>query len=294
MYGSAVNVVASITRQTVPLPGGDILIDSGFSIEAITATDVVFAAAALVGGFVLSRITKRALIRFFRGLDGVPLDTGVMIARIVGYVILLIGLMVGLEALGFSWGPLGGLLILALIVLVFTAKPMLEDLGAGLVLQVRHPFGNGDLVDVDDECGVVVDVNSRTVILQTIDGRSVHVPSRRVLNSAIHNMSIEGSRLTTFVAGVEYSTDLDRARTIAVDAMSSAAGVHSEPPPEALVEEFSNSTINISCRLWHGSDQLSEYRARDEAMRAVKRAFDANGVVIAFPQRVLWRAGDGD
>lgn len=294
MSGAPANLVASISLQTVPLPGGDILIDSGFNLEAITATDIIFAAAALVGGFILSRVAKRGLIRFFRDMDGVPVDTGVMIARIVGYVILLIGLMVGLEALGFSWGPLGGLLILALIVLVFTAKPMLEDLGSGLVLQVRQPFEKGHLVDVDDECGVVVDVNSRTVILQTIDGRCVHIPSRRVLNAAIHNLTIEGARLSTFVAGVEYATDLDQAREIAVEAMANAAGVHSEPPPEALVEEFSDSTINISCRIWHDADQLSEYRARDEAMRSVKRAFNEHGVVIAFPQRVLWRGDGGD
>jgi small-conductance mechanosensitive channel len=223
-----------------------------------------------------------------------PTGAGVMIARFVGYVIALIGLFVAIEALGFSWGPLGSLLILTLVVLFFAAKPLLEDLGAGLVLQVRQPFANGDFVDLGDQRGQIVEVNARTVMMRTIDGRRIHLPSRTVLNSAIVNLTDEGRRLTNFVAGVEYATDLDRARALAVEAMTTAPGVLDDPPPEALVEEFADSTINISCRFWHEPDLMSELRAQDEAMRAVKRTFNANGIVIAFPQRVLWRADEGE
>lgn len=282
------SLAVSIIRQIPPIPDR-FDVSNGFDVQSVSAIDAIFAAAALVVGFILSRLSKQALLRFFRGVDGVPDDTGRMVARVVGYVVFLIGLFVALESLGFSWGPLGSLLILALIVLFFTAKPLLEDLGAGLLLQVRQPFSRDDLVQVADEVGLVVEIDSRTVVLHTIDGRRIHIPSRTVLNSAIINMTVESRRLTSFVAGVDYTTDLDRARSVAVDAMVGSPGVHPEPPPEALVEEFADSTINISCRFWHDPDLMSELRARDEAMRAVKRAFEAHGVVIAFPQRVLWR-----
>ena len=61
-----------------------------------------------------------------------------------------------------------------------------------------------------------------------------------------------------------------------------------EPAPRAYVEEFADSTINIACRVWHEPDILAEWEARSEAMRAVKRALDANDITIAFPQRVVW------
>ncbi len=284
-------LAAAITRQAVPI-ADSLDITNSFDVEAVSAFDLLFAGAALVGGFILSRMAKRALLRFFRSVDAVPDDTGRLVARITGYLVFLIGLFVAIESLGFSWGPLGSLLLLALIVLFFTARPLLEDLGAGLLLQIRQPFTHGDLVNVAGELGVVDKIDSRTVVLQTIDGRRVHLPSRSVLSSAIVNLTVERERLTTFVAGVEYSTDLDRARSIAVDAMAGAQGVRADPPPEALVEEFADSTINISCRFWHDPDLMSELRVRDAAMRAVKRAFDANGIVIAFPQRVLWRTGE--
>jgi small-conductance mechanosensitive channel len=45
--------------------------------------------------------------------------------------------------------------------------------------------------------------------------------------------------------------------------------------PECLVgrvERFADSTINIACRFWHQPEIQAEWAARDEAMRAVKRA----------------------
>ncbi|MDH3755144.1 MAG: mechanosensitive ion channel family protein [Acidimicrobiia bacterium] len=287
------NIVPILPRQVVPVPVPDELsISNSFNIESVTRIDAIVAVVALVAGFVLSRLVKHGLNRYFRRLEGMPDDAGRLIAQICAIVVLLIGLMVALESLGFSWGLLGGLLILTLVVAAFTAKPLLEDLGAGLILQVRRPFTLGDTVRLNDEDGVAAEIDSRTVVLRTIDGRRVHLPSRSVLNSTITNLSTEGRRLSEFVAGVAYDTDLDHAQKIAVDAMSMAPGVLEDPPAEALVGDFADSTIDLACRFWHAPDVPVELRARDEAMRAVKRAFDANGIEIAFPQRVLWHADD--
>ena len=276
--------------RLTPVP--DIEISQGFDASSVTGLDIAFAAIALVTGFVVAGIAKRALRRFFRGVEGLPEDTGRIIARLTGYVIVLIGLMVALEMLGFAWGPLGGLLLLVLVVVVLAAKPLIEDLGAGLTLQIRRPFVIGDLVEAGDVQGVVAEINARTVVLMTIDGRKVLLPSRSVLQSPITNLTVEAHRLTVLEVGVAYGTDLDRACAVAVEAMATGDLVLADPPPEALVEEFGDSSIGISCRFWHAPDVMSELRARDEAARAVKRAFDAAGIVIAFPQRVVWNAGE--
>ena len=114
----------------------------------------------------------------------------------------------------------------------------------------------------------------------------------RVLDSPITNLTVEAHRLTEFEVGVAYGTDLDRACAVAVEAMVSADLVLADPPPEALVEDFGDSSIAIACRYWHAPDVMSELRSRDQATRAVKRSFDAAGIVIAFPQRVVWNAGE--
>ena len=277
--------------QTVPVPIDISVIADGFDLSAITAADLIFAGIALVSGVVLGQLAKRALRRLL-DIDGLPEMAGDLIARIVGYVIGFLGLVVAIEALGFSLGPVGSIIILVVVGLVFAAKPLLQDLGAGLILQIRHPFLIGDQVVIGEQRGQVDQVTARTVRILSVDGRWVHIPNRTVLDGTITNLVSHGLRMSTFTAGVEYATDLDFARDVIVEAISATSTAAAEPGPAAFVEEFADSTITIACRFWHEPDIESEWAARDESMRAVKRAFDERGITIAFPQRVLWRADE--
>ena len=66
-----------------------------------------------------------------------------------------------------------------------------------------------------------------------------------------------------------------------------------QPPVEAWVTEFGDSTINVAVRFWHASDMPSFWRVRDAVAQDAKKALDAAGITIAFPQRVLsWRPPD--
>jgi small conductance mechanosensitive channel len=280
-----------IAQSPNPLPVDIGVIADNFDVSTVTSSDLVVAAIAVLAGVLLSFVAKKALRRTLNGIDGMPLLAGDVIARIVSYVILTFGIVVALEALGISFGLVGSALLLLMVLVVLAAKPLLQDLGAGLIIQIRRPFGITDQVLIDGIEGAIDEVSARTVRIITVDGKRVHFPNRGVLEGAITNLTVEGQRMTTFVVGAAYDTDLDQAREVIVAAMQSADAVLSDPSPQAFVDEFSDSTINIACRFWHAPEIQAEWVARDEAMRAVKRGLDTNGITIAFPQRVVWVGG---
>ena len=70
--------------------------------------------------------------------------------------------------------------------------------------------------------------------------------------------------------------------------VTNTPGVLAEPAPTVLVDEFADSTINLRCWIW--VEPLERWTVKDEAMRDTKRALDASGITIAFPQRVLHTA----
>jgi small conductance mechanosensitive channel len=280
-----------VAQSPVPLPVDIGVIADEFDLSTITTGDLIFAAVALVSSIILAMVAKRALRRILNGIDDMPVLAGDVVAKIVSYVIMTFGVVFALEALGFSLGLLGSLLLLLIVMVALAARPLLQDLGAGLIIQLRRPFRMGDQVSIDEVEGQIDEVSARTVRIITIDGMRVHFPNRKVLEGAITNLTTEGQRLTTFTVGAAYDTDLDLAREVIVTAMESASTVLSSPAPEAFVQEFGDSTINIACRFWHAPEIQAEWVARDEAMRAVKRALDASGITIAFPQRVVWAGG---
>jgi small conductance mechanosensitive channel len=281
----------AIIAQTQLVPTTDIgVITDEFDLSTITTSDGIFATVALLSSILLAYVAKRVLRRVLNDIDGMPVLAGDVIARIVSYVILTLGVVMALEALGFSFGLVGSVFLLLIILVVLAAKPLLQDLGAGLIIQLRRPFHVGDQVVIHEVEGNIDEVSARTVRIMTVDGRRVHFPNRAVLEGAITNLTSEGRRLSTFIVGAAYDTDLEQAREVIVTALGTAAAVLAEPRPDAYVQEFAESTINIACRFWHEPQIQAEWAARDEAMRAVKRALDEHGITIALPQRVLWNA----
>ena len=171
-------------------------------------------------------------------------------------------------------------------------RDRLEAFGAGVTLQARAPFEPGDLVQLRDERGVVVEVNSRVVVIDAADGRRLFIPNQQVLREPIENLTHRAVRMSALDLDVTYATDLDEAARIAVDSLDGLDSVRSMPSPVAEVTSVEASASRSRLRCWHKSDLLSEWTAVDEAARAVHRAFAVHGIEFAFPQTTLWWGDD--
>ena len=266
---------------------------STFLPQHITLGDwlraITIVAVSVVVAVAVRKITERLLRR-----GGSERLGAAATGRLFAYLIVVIGFVYALNALGARLGPLLGALGIGGLALALAAQDVLANFIDGVLIEARRPFRRGDQVQTNDHEGTVEDVNLRAVIIRTFDGQRVYVPNTAVLRNPIVNHTALGRRRTTLVVGVAYGTDLRRAKVVAMEAMSAVDGVVATPGAEAWVTEFGESTINLSLRFWHAPDQLSLFRVRDAVAVAVKDAYDAAGITIAFPQRVLWFAGDTD
>lgn len=275
--------------MATPLPPINVeTLTAKFQTSTLGLTDLLTAVVALAAGFILGAITRTVIRRLLERAPGVTPGTSSMIARICGYVVVVFGLVVALSALGLSFGPVITLLLLMVLVAVLVGRPLLADLGAGVVLQSRRPVDIGDVMRVDDLEGVVVDIDGRVVQMRTFDGLTVRVRNSELLTGMLVSVPEQGDIRQEFVVGVDYGTDLDRAVVVIREAVAATPGVRSDPAPTVLVDEFSDSTINLRCWIW--VDPIERWAVKDEAMRDTKRALDADGITIAFPQRVLHTA----
>lgn len=257
------------------------LIDDDVTLSQAAQSAVVF-----VVGVVLAVALRRALIHVLdREADR---HLGRVLGRFLSIVVVAVGAVYALDILGVRIGPLVGALGVGGIALAFAAQDILQNLIAGVLLQVRRPFRVGDQIGSGDYEGVVDDVNLRTVEITTYDGLTVYVPNGEVLRNPIVNYTRTPLSRTELIVGVTYDTDLERAREVLLDACRQAEGVQRTPPAEAWVHEFGESSINIAVRYWHAADIASRWRVRSGVAIAIKRALDDAGMTIPFPQRTLW------
>ncbi len=85
------------------------------------------------------------------------------------------------------------------------------------------------------------ELNGRSVILTTVDGRTVHVPNAALLTGVLVNDSRHGARRSDVDIRIARSTglDLDDAVTTITDAASGVDGVHAREHPTVRVAAIS-------------------------------------------------------
>ncbi len=252
-----------------------------------TRNEIVLAAVIVVAALVLAFVLRRLLVRLLDRGDA-DRNIGRLSGRFLSLAVVAVGIVYALDLLGVRLGPVLGALGVGGIALAFALQDILQNFVAGVLLQVRRPFKVREQIRSGDFEGTVRDVNLRTVELTTFDGLTVYLPNADVLKTPIVNYTRTPHSRTTLTVGLAYATNLEPARQILIAACTGVAGVQASPVPEAWVEEFADSTINVAVRYWHSAQIAETWRVRSEVAIAIKTALDEAGITIAFPQRTLW------
>ena len=250
------------------------------------------AAAIFVVAIIVSRIGKKFVERVLKRRLDPALAT--LIARLVGYLIIIVGFVYSLDTLGVAIVPILGALGIAGIALAFAFQDILENFVAGVLLQLQRPFTYGDQVLINDHEGTVDSIDSRIVTIITPAGETIKIPASTVIKSDINNYTQQGQRRTSLPVGVAYGSDLVEARRVLQNAVESSDGVAPTPKPEVYLTGFGDSSIDFDVRFWHEPSIATFWRTRHEVAENVERALADAEITIPFPQRTLWYAGESD
>ena len=200
-----------------------------------------------------------------------------------------LSILLALGEIGFDLGPLIAGAGIVGFAIGFGAQSAVADFIAGIFILVEDQYAEGDFVDLGDASGTVERVSLRTTVLRDVHGSVWVVPNgeiRRVCNSS------QVWARTVLDVDVAYDTDIDL-----------AASVIKEVADKLWKEELESATIIAEPEIWgvqnFGADAISirlavkteagEQWATGRQIRArLKKAFDANGIEIPFPQRTVW------
>ncbi len=259
-------------------------------IEALILLLPNFVAAVLI--VVVAAVIAR-LVR--RGVHGVLsrassyTTVNNLLATIAYAVVLAVGVFVALGVVGLDKAVtslLAGAGIIGLA-LGFAFQDLASNFISGVLLSIRRPFAEGDIVETNDHFGTVVEINLRSTVLRSFQGQTVIIPNSNVLQSALINYSTRQRRVD-LRCGVAYGDDLEAAKRVALDAVNGLGAVDQSRPVDLHYEEFGDSSINFVLRFWVDFQKQTDFlQAQSDAIIAVKGAFDAAGVTIPFPIRTL-------
>jgi small conductance mechanosensitive channel len=268
-------------------------LDELVDVSTVSPWDPLFAALAITAGIVVGRIARIAIRRYGKrsGLAPNLID---LFGTIFLWTVVSISVIIALSLVGFNVAPIWLAVLMIGVVGVVSGRVLLENFGAGVTLQARTPFVPGDQIATGDITGHVREVNSRVVVINTIDGRQVLVPNAMVLRNPITNFTKHDHRMSKLDVSVIYGTDLAFASTTIHAALRSADGVLDDPGPVVQVESFDDSAIRIAARFWHLPGILDQRAAKHAAAISIAESMREEGIEFAFPQLTMWWGSSSD
>lgn len=159
----------------------------------------------------------------------------------------------------------------------------LANFAAGFLLIIFQPFKVGDLIEGGGVFGVVEAIQIFTTQLKTADNKTVIVPNAKLTNDNIVNWTVKGTRRVDLVFGIGYGDNIDKARSLMADIIAGDSRILKDPAPQISVSELADSSVNFVVRPWAKVEDY--WGVYFDLTEKIKKAFDANGISIPFPQR---------
>ena len=139
------------------------------------------------------------------------------------------------------------------LAIALAAQNALEDTISGFLIMLDRPFRIGDRIELLDlnTWGDVVDIGLRSTRIRTRDNRMVVVPNSLIGKSLVVNYAYPNDQYRLEIhIGIAYGTDLEKARSVMVNAVKDVEGVLQDRPVEALFLEFGDSALIFRVRWW--------------------------------------------
>ncbi len=236
----------------------------------------------LVGWWLISRLTSS----IGRMLEARKVDRALSsfissLVSIVLRILLLISVasMIGVETTSFiaMIGAAGLAIGLAL-------QGSLANFAGGVLIMLFRPFRAGDWIEAQGVSGSVDSIQIFHTTLKTGDNKVVIVPNGSLSNGHITNYSREPRRRADINIGIDYSSDIKKAREVLLE-IAQDPRVHVEPAPVVFVTGLGDSAVNLSLRVWVATGDF--WPVTFSFTELAKERLTEAGIGIPSPQRVV-------
>jgi len=247
------------------------------------ALKIAIFAVSIFGMILIARIFRVFMRNRIGSIRHISKLLQTFLVTVSYWIIISIGLMFVLSALGVDITPLFALFGGASFILAFAFQDTLGNLASGLMIMINRPFDEGEYVDIGGVAGTVKSVSIVTTTVITPDNKVIVVPNKNVWGNVITNITTSSTRRVDLIFGISYDDSISDAISVMDRTVKAHPLVLSEPEPMIRVHELGDNSVNFICRPWVNTENY--WTVYWDLTRQVKEGFDDAGISIPFPQR---------
>jgi len=204
-----------------------------------TLLDILQGAVSVVVLMMLALWAGAAIEERLMGLQGMHTSSRVVLARVARALLILVSVLVSLNLVGLDLTVLsvfGGALGVGL---GLGMQRIASNYVSGFIILLERSLSIGDPITVDKYSGRVARINTRTTVLQALDGTQTLLPNEMLITGVVLNQAATNKavRLNTRIT-VAYDSDLDEVMRLLVRQADNVERVIADPAPSVQLNAF--------------------------------------------------------
>lgn len=255
---------------------------------SITVSHIFTAVVSILISMLISKLIRQFLKqRVFKRME---IDSGIefTLLRITHYLLLAVGLYIGLATINIPMGAILGLFAVLGVGIGFGLQNLTSNFVSGVILLLERPVKINDRIEIDDVWGDIEKINLRTTVVRTPDNIRIIVPNSKLLENNLINYSYGDTKIRLNIpVGVAYGSPVNKVIEIVKGIAEKHKEILKDPAPKVWFSEFGASSLNFELLVWI-ENPSRKYWIISDVNKEIDNHFRKNNIEIPFPQQDIY------
>lgn len=262
------------------------LMDIGFNLGTLRVSIGLFMTVAgiLYGSYIISILIQSLILKRLFSVRHVDKGARLSINRLLNYLILFVGFILAVSALGFDITKLTIMLSALGVGIGFGLQGFVNNFVSGLILLFEQPVREGDSIQVGGVWSTIMKIGLRATRVKTVDEADVIIPNADLVYNQVTNWTLSNRHVRVIIpVGVAYGSDVP----LVIETLNACAKANNRvikrTDSQALFIGFGDSALNFELRVW-ASEVDDRIQLISDLHKDIDRRFREAKIEIAFPQ----------
>ena len=262
----------------------------------LRSANLLSAVTLLLGSWWLARIVTRATHRAGQ-VSRLDQSDMYILSRLLRYLIVGLGLLAALAALGVSFSKLALVAGALGVGIGFGLQTIVNNFVCGIIILFEKSLRVGDFIELPNGLlGEVREINIRSTLIRTLDNADILVPNADFVSQQVNNWTLNDSiRRFSIPFSIAYGSDLEKVQQVVVAAAHGVASTIQREPllPTVLITALADSGVEAILSVWAEGEWVKRPGlVRSNYTVAIYNALRAADISIPFPQLDLHLAAE--
>ena len=259
-----------------------VLVNIAYLLFTITLTSIVSKIIDALISEVILPISKKTETSFDNHL--IP-----VIQKAVRAIIWSLGIVIGLDNIGFDITAMIAGLGIGGLALALAAQDSVKNIFAGIMIFLDKPFKINDRIKIDGHDGTVEEVGLRSTRIRTLEGRIVTIPNCTFTDNSVINVTSQPALKVKINLGLTYDTNeeqMQKAIDILQDIVKGQDAITNDYA--AGFNGFGDFSLNILF-MYYVRQESHWLNTQTLVNKEVLRRFNEEGLEFAFPTQTIFK-----